>query len=428
MSREAIFYVFMDLNLRLPSNLDLAGLPLEPYAAVSHPALVGPSAVSLTPSAISRPPWPQPNSRMTPDAPADIVEPSGSKHVLSANAVPFSPSSANGQPAAPSSPSLLDMEQQRKQELLARKAVQASRKFKVAPGASAAGPSIQVTVSHTAEVHKKSPSVPTEAVEDFLNSIGSVEVHSLVTPQCRSPDTMDTDNLPSSIPPEGEIRSSSAVPPLLSPSSNPQPTSKLPDGLSRTTSELSVSMDLDGPKSGSSTPSARQSDSSGAGFSSRRSLKRPVASDFVDMEPNPSRPRHHSNGHNGFHHRTGPQKKASFAGVSGIRRMVINLSDSEEDGEDQPIDVKPRVSPSNWRFPLRRSPSRPVTPAQLQEKELELEIRKMKELIALREQNRLKKQAAVRYVAIPALPLFDLLPGFWLLHSFYFGGCQTGRR
>jgi hypothetical protein len=51
MSKEIIYYVFTELNLRLPSNLDTAGIPPYPPAPdVIASILLSQSALPLTPS------------------------------------------------------------------------------------------------------------------------------------------------------------------------------------------------------------------------------------------------------------------------------------------------------------------------------------------------------------------------------------------
>src|ERR1700722_5899617 len=99
LSREIVYFVFRELNLRLPANLDTNGL--VPYGPTS-------TSTSTTRTRVE-------TTAMT----------------------------------------LHDMEQQRRQELLARKAVQASRKAKVS---SPAPPD-------------KGEEVDVEMVEDFLKSI-----------------------------------------------------------------------------------------------------------------------------------------------------------------------------------------------------------------------------------------------------------------
>lgn len=83
---------------------------------------------------------------------------------LSATAATFFPSTPSPSSAGPN---LYDMEQQRRQELLARKAAIASRKKQVAPvAASSAKEPKDVEMADT---------IPTKTVEDFLKSIGPTE-------------------------------------------------------------------------------------------------------------------------------------------------------------------------------------------------------------------------------------------------------------
>lgn len=53
MSKEIIYYVFTELNLRLPSNLDTAGIPPYPLApdVMAASILLSQSALPLSPSA-----------------------------------------------------------------------------------------------------------------------------------------------------------------------------------------------------------------------------------------------------------------------------------------------------------------------------------------------------------------------------------------
>jgi hypothetical protein len=154
----------------------------------------------------------------------------------------------------------------------------------------------------------------------------------------------------------------------------------------------------------------------------RRGIKRPVASDFVDFEAGPPRP--YST--NGFSSGSGGSQPpsmrrkttGSFASVSGMRRCVIDLSDSEDegDGDLHRMEGKPRqrtYSPLPSRT-LATSVSMPQianggdgppsqyhsngnsdaqSPAALQAKEEE--IKRMREMIAQREQSRLRKLAVV---------------------------------
>ncbi len=146
LSREIVYYVFIELNLRLPNNLDVTGLPEstavfgspEPMSPPSHlnqrsdsgvgHATTPPRPVHAHPSLPRKPPAPR---RTSANAPAE-----GPASQLSATAPLFVPSASTSIPISGEQPSLFDMEQQRRQELLARKAVLASRKLKNAAAAS----------------------------------------------------------------------------------------------------------------------------------------------------------------------------------------------------------------------------------------------------------------------------------------------------
>lgn len=153
-SREVIYYIFVEYNLRLPENLDVTGLP--PIG----PLLVATSSASSPIQSTSAPHKSQ-----------DQAESSS----LSASATPFVPGTAVATVSALSPPSLHDMEQQRKQELLARKAAMASRKLKQQASTS----SVDATSSNSRAIPSASPRrdsnsskpVHTKTVDDFLNSI-----------------------------------------------------------------------------------------------------------------------------------------------------------------------------------------------------------------------------------------------------------------
>jgi hypothetical protein len=199
------------------------------------------------------------------------------------------------------------MEQQRRQELLARKAVQASRKPK--PAAEDA---------HEDGDGEVGGLVREVSVDDFLKSIAPV-----ADAECR--DSMQD---------------------------TPEP------------------MDVDEPDG-----AAQVSEAEGGG--GRRGMKRPVAADFVDFE-----------GTGGRTSSEPRRKTGSFASVSGMRRCVIDLSDSEDDGGFVEEDGVRGIEQNGWG-----TPPRGVTPGVGAEvlMEKEEEIRRMREIIAEKEERRLKK-------------------------------------
>jgi len=153
----------------------------------------------------------------------------------------------------------------------------------------------------------------------------------------------------------------------------------------------------------------------------RRGTKRPVAADFdLDMGP---RPQYNGSGVYSNGASSAKHKPIGFASVSGMRRCVIDLSDSEGEGDEDGLmkdvaNLKARWgrrsgypspapvvnTPNGWITPPVAAITPVVTaagiigasmsPAALAEKETE--IRKMREMIAQRERDRQKKLAASR--------------------------------
>ncbi|KAH9948824.1 hypothetical protein B0H21DRAFT_203465 [Amylocystis lapponica] len=416
LSREIVYYVFVEFNLRLPANLDTTGIP--PY-----PPLV---------------PAPVGNSRLTPPRKTPVPDSSTHTQTLSAAASTFVPS--------PGSPSLLDMEAQRRQELLARKAVLASRKLKQqvsmsAEDASSSTPSLTSVTSpilESKDVEMATEDDPTKTVDDFLKSIEPVgdreKAASFAPPRRTTFDDMDIDEPIPGLTATGDPTVSKlASPPTASSTRSTSsdivsPTSAVPSSIDpdtpighfRPLSANSVAtlngaeLEMDSPSFLTSTQS--RGGSSGPGKApplSRRGTKRPVAADFVDMEPGSSRT-HSSNGYysNGYYNR---RKLGAFAGVSSMRRCVIDVSDSEDEMEEGYIEesleeLRPSSVSRNGSLKggsqsastamlsrARLSPSMPPangkSPAALLEKEEE--IRRMRELIHQREQNRLRKLIAI---------------------------------
>ena len=428
-SREMIYYSFTEMNLRLPPNFDTTGLPPplpytyaspEPITPPAHSSRSRRSSSARGPTSDLHPSLPQKPTAAQGSPPTDSTP-------LSATATPFVPSatlSAIPMRSSDSPPSLIDMEQQRRQELLARKAVLASRKKQVA-SASASAPT-PTTVGPRPE-SKQAVAIPA-AVDDFLKSIGSAtgdpSAGEKSITESRD-DRMDVDD---------QI-------PGLSLSVPPSSTSKLAGA--RSLSAESVSPDAllsaapaepeDSVRSASADQSPAPVDSSDSSGDSntprpsstgqRRGTKRPVAADFVD-EPTTSRlhPHHHHHSHGHSHHPYARKKTTYFAGLNPhVRRMVIDLSDTDEEGhgndkddDDDEIITQPKRMPSQQpsRPPTRlglsaslpvvgNSPSPSGIPKAAALLEKEQQIKRMRELIALRERARLDKLAAVSVMNSP---------------------------
>ncbi|KAJ7147043.1 hypothetical protein C8R43DRAFT_1011618 [Mycena crocata] len=414
LSREIVYYVFSELNLRLPHNLDIGGLVpytpahvalySRPLSAMPHPARPDSSS--------SRPFHGHPSLPPKPLAGLNAASSASPPHPPSPSSAP-SPTnqhSTNG--------SLHDMERQRRQELLARKAVQASRKIKPPSDASSTASSSYRPEDPSGVQDQDvdmTPAIATEAVDDFLKTIGEKSV----TPEASMPaewtDTMDIDEIPGlggstmsfrstgsfySAHPEGHSQLSNytdqvVVSPAESSFNAPSPPSQSQTDPAPTSGE-----------SGSTTfglePASYDEVSSHQALQ-RRGSKRPTAADFVDFD---------AGSRNGYTNGSIPtlrRKTASFASVSGHRKLVIDLSDSEgEGGEDYVMHDSAESdrweggsgysSPAPGRYsatPISAgvggwaTPPGTMTPAALMEKEQE--IRKMRELIAQREKSRKQK-------------------------------------
>ncbi|KZT18437.1 hypothetical protein NEOLEDRAFT_169350 [Neolentinus lepideus HHB14362 ss-1] len=420
LSREIVFYVFSDLNLRLPANLDTTGLipdashegqtfaPISTLAETQISLLGLPTNDNRHPSSSHHnlPPKPAASQFGLPSKPLP-----GSSSAPELGSVDSSPvitpaTSVNGT-------NLHDIEQLRRQELLARKAVQASRKAKhpsldIETAVASARPSSIVTALSDVEM---SMPVPDETVDDFLKSIGptssvlpGLEIgrESLGQGRSTSRDDMDVDTPVLKVPQHT--------------SQGNRPLSAQSAGMSLspvTPSEIAVSSSGGPPSSTASTFSSMLSNGDVDTMTEleprasvlpptlRRGTKRPVAADFVDMEPGPSRP--HPLSISSFARSTlsATRKPGSFASVSGMRRCVIDLSDSEEE-EDESNDVSRREQGSFSPMPSSARASGTVStrtitppgsnvPPDLLEKERE--IQRMRELIAQKEQRRHRKLA-----------------------------------
>ncbi|KAJ7819385.1 hypothetical protein B0H14DRAFT_2836664 [Mycena olivaceomarginata] len=409
LSREIVYYVFSELNLRLPLNLDVTNL--IPYTP-AHAALYS-RPLSATPT--SRPEAPA-SSRPLHGHPSLPPKPLAGSNAAQQRTTPPPhtsspplPSPENQHSAAPGS--LHDMERQRRQELLARKAVQASRKIKPPSDASSTASSSHAPADQSGvqdQDVEMAPAAATEAVDDFLKSIGekSVTPEASIQPEPESTNSMDIDEIPG-LGGSASHRSTGS-------SSSFYGTAPVPDSqtpayaeqvvISPAESSFSVAPPSSG-ESGSTTTFVEQHSyderlSHHHHALQRRGSKRPTAADFVDFAPG---------SRNGYNNGSLPhplkRKTASFASVSGHRKLVIDLSDSEgEGGEDYVMhdgadweNGSGYSSPApGWQSatPLSaggRATPPIMTPAALMEKEQE--IRKMRELIAQREMSRKQKMS-----------------------------------
>ncbi|KAG5648354.1 hypothetical protein DXG03_004926 [Asterophora parasitica] len=456
LTREIVFYVFSELNLRLPQNLDTAGL--VPFTADLRHLPERQKSSALMPP----PPPPQVKRFSQPSIPS--ISPSQ-------NSLPPSPSTANAPPTSPlagpprASVSIIpvspkhvitgnlhDMEQQRRQELLARKAAIASRKSKPAPPLTGPSslPSIIASSSPTPSTSQDiEMAVPTETVEDFLKTIGpptspakSVDTSAYFAAS-QVDDDMDVDEIPGlggarhyqtsvPIPPSAPSHLPPSVDILISPTQSSHTPMSPNEPPPSSTESMSTAFTETSSSSTSHTPLYTPSDTPAlpeGPTSQRRGAKRPVAADFVDFDRPPS------NGSgaytNGF--QAGSRRKigVGFANVTSARRFIIDLSDSEGEGDGDgvpndaeknlkarpnassayasPIPTRPIITNLNtsggWATPPVSSStpnlsyaaittSGTMSPAALVEKENE--IQKMRELIAEREARRLNKIAAMR--------------------------------
>ncbi|KAF8631406.1 hypothetical protein AX15_002414 [Amanita polypyramis BW_CC] len=403
LSREIVFYVFVELNLRLPQNFDTTGL--IPYT---------PESVALARQAASLPVQQDVHSpgTLSPRSPGVKIG-NGVAISLKPSEVPSMPVSIE---TSISPTSLHDMEMQRKQELLARKrAVIASRKLRQSSSSTNAATTSQV--GSTPVTPDDPTSAVTADVDDFLKSISapdgldaSANTSSSFHPQ--SDDAMDVDDIPglggllpaqSNLDPSHQTSTSRSTPS----SKNETPIALSPTGLPQSFVESSRPVEKKESVSsvGSSASLTRErSYGSVHGEQSRRGTKRPVASDFVDFDTNARHPTMNGNAHlYPFVRRK--VVAVDFGAVSnGNRRCVIDLSDSEEETEDM---LRLRSEPegdgveggtvptpsSSSTPPVIGSPS--AAPGGIKKpSKLELEIQRMKEWIAMKEKERQRKLAS----------------------------------
>ncbi|KAI0084814.1 hypothetical protein BDY19DRAFT_969328 [Irpex rosettiformis] len=432
LSREILYFVFLELNLRLPTNLDVSGLPPPPSPRTvrySSPEPISPPVPTFNrprslSAAVVRQAQGHPSLPQKPRTSQGT--PIGEGVLFSATAAPFIPVPGNSM--TQETPNTIDIELQRKQELLARKAVLASRKSK-----QTAVPTPGFSTHSTLEARLSDPklsdaasTVPKQAVDDFLKSIGSIDSPA-PTPLNQDND-MDVDGpipgLTSTLPTPAwlapspqlsEVRSLSASTSGIFPS-GPE-VNMLSQRPSMDRDMLDRSQSRSDEKSDFSEPQTRE-----PSLGPKRGTKRPVASDFVDADPGPSRSyysgyRDYYSGHS-YPSRARPQ---SFAGIPTLRRMVIHLSDTSDDEDDEdapPCEASQSHAPRRPQLPtyiatttsspIVGTPNQAITPAALQEKEEE--IKRMKEKIAQRERARMEKLAAASKASTPPVTVISENP------------------
>ena len=401
LSRELIYFTFTELRLRLPAGFDTAGIPQ--YSPEFLESLFESQRLSEKPDVVIS---------------ASRTQQHPIKHrAEKQTGIPSGPSTAPTTPA-PGSPSLLDIEQQRRRELLARKAVMASRKGKQPRTSAPRTPSPQSTDTSSGntpfkDVEMASAEVaPAATVDDFLNSIGPTHPATVQKPSQSpsppvkaEPDGMDVDDIPGL---GGTWPSEELNAPVVEPAPAPIPTST-PSGSTLPPDTPTFIGTPTGPlSSGESTPLLPETGTA----LQRRGPKRPVAADFVDAERShaltyyPS----FSNGQSQTYPLHARRKAGGFAGITSTRRCVIDLSDSEDEYlEDTDTPPHPRTLPlgrhgsfnshftTNGPFSGTNTPppigGNSLSGATLFEKELE--IKRMREMIAQKEQMRLRKLVGV---------------------------------
>ncbi|KIK57281.1 hypothetical protein GYMLUDRAFT_767922 [Collybiopsis luxurians FD-317 M1] len=345
LSREIVFYVFSELSLRLPNNFSPEGI--VPYAPSTLKQLL------RDPNDMASPQESDSSGNRLSDR---LSLPSK----LSTSGLDHSRTISRRSSAETPGTVLQDMERQRRQELLARKAVQASRKRQHTGSMS---PTLKPTRSD-GDV-EMAPPAPSESVDDFLKSI-----------EPAGSSKMDVDGVP------GPSNTSILTHPIQD-----DPMQVDSDPLVESPSH-EVSFPTPPEEHPVASPAGQSSseDTGGSNGHQRRNSKRPVAADFVDFDTSPKP-------------RSDPSLKrksgGSFASISTMRRCVIDLSDSE--GEEDPEDVQMKAissgAPSSrYSTPPISAPTpsyRTMSPADLAAKEME--IQKMRQMIAEREQGRVKK-------------------------------------
>ncbi|KAF9524288.1 hypothetical protein CPB83DRAFT_618976 [Crepidotus variabilis] len=382
-SREALFYVFSELNLALPDGFDSSGL--VPFTPEDY-------TKSKSQQPIIMPPPPIPEKEKRP-----ILE------ILTPNSTsPLETPNTDISMTLVESPltSLNDIERQRRLELRARKAAQATRKLQYSTSTESG--------SGASSDSQAPPLIVSPDVDDFLSSLGpqlvmapsSIEHFSTEAKECKTNDEPNSpqSNLPDYSPSSQEASLSVQEPPPASADSvvtfESTSMSVTSDSAILPESPAEFEPPLPHPVS-APIPSINYP-------TTRRGVKRAVATDFDFDQPAPRR--------NGSTPQPAKQAKTAFVSI-GSRRCVIDLSDSEDDDESPPryqplpvvLDQQPwhkrdrRTKASTYPSPVSSKPMTPVggavSPSVLLQKELE--IRRMRELIAQREEEtRLKKLAA----------------------------------
>ncbi len=373
LSREIVYYVFNELNLRLPDNFDTNGLISYLPPPFYH------SDVAQEPSS-SMPPPPVPSGLQYHNLPSRPLKLSDVQSPGPNSALPSSLISTNSPPASELSPvtNLHDMERQRRQELLARKAVQASRKAKPPPPPSPSNSSIASSRYVSPEQPPQDVEMATETVDDFLKTLEPAEG-----------EAMDVDEIPglgrshpvsknTSISHQQSFMVGRVVLPLssLTPMNAEQPSSS---------------------NSSTPTPTPLQKSTSMSSLDGQPTRRRPVAADFVDMDGSSRNGNGLANGRSHPPHNLRRKMGTGFANVSKMRRLVIDLSDSEGEGDEDYVmgeageytSSTPTYLPTSLFGAKASRGPRTQSPAILMEKEME--IARMRQLIADKEQNRVKK-------------------------------------
>ncbi|KAG2009926.1 hypothetical protein CC2G_012795 [Coprinopsis cinerea AmutBmut pab1-1] len=351
LTREMVFYVFNELNLRLPSNLDTTGL--MPYSPETiHTFSVVPPGPSRPPVPAS-PAQPSPVSRK-PEGPSPIES-------VATLSLPATPTPAQQK-------HLDEVESLKKQELMARKQALASRRRR--PVAQPAEKLVPI---------ENTPDASVTAAEDFLKSI---------TPTGRVPpspmDLVADSRVPSS-PSEqtGKGASFTPSPAVLEPP--PSSTESVTTTFNKTMrlSPRQSSVPEKSPTTDRPPPTPQ--------YPVRKATRRPVASDFVDLDGH-ARSITRASSHDGAqstYNQQPPRSATSF--ISNVRpvRCVIDLSDSESEEEEAPVPPQKR---HNGMKSSSATPS--ISTAMLEEKERE--IQRMREEIAKREQESLLKKLGLK--------------------------------
>ncbi|TFK28067.1 hypothetical protein FA15DRAFT_665850 [Coprinopsis marcescibilis] len=333
LTREIVFYVFRELNLQLPSNLDTTGLvpytpdTMQQFKMFEHT-------------------YPSDTIASSTASPSPMVQTPPDKE--------FTPVSVEQPPVRTPTQqeSLNDMERQRRQELIARKAVQASRGAK--------------------EQKPRKPTLPmpppsASMVDDFLNSITPQESGTL-----SAATTPDSSQMTSILPPtttSPSVMHQAAPSPILPPPSSSDSMTSTFNKAMRIAPER-----IDHGRVDAVWPPAR------------RIAKRPVASDFVDFDGHP-KPTERSDSSTQSTTTTLRRKTgaSSFVNVRQTTKFVIDLSDSESESEDE-SQVR-----HNSSIPSPVHANNKLGLPSLEE--TEREIQRMRDLIAQREKKAFLKKS-----------------------------------